>query len=743
MNPALQAAIVVARNRRARKLLLTLAAGLIVSLVMVAAVLVSSVGAVASLCQQAAEEQSSTTPTGYVPARPSREALADIPAHYLDAYRQAASEYGIDWAILAAIGKMESGHGEGGKEVTCIGSSAGVQGPMQFLPSTWATVGVDGNGDGVKDVCQYEDAIFGAANYLARSGAPQDYHAALFSYNHAEQYVQDVLAQAEKYRSAEEDAPTDRTSGDSSGSSGGWGAPFGGTGQPPQGWDLVDDDRRIDYELNTAYASHFEQAAEGWNALGGVKLQPSPSPSETDLVVTDGYAGGRQMGKTTSGGTMTADSNLMSLATDNARVALFAHELGHAEGFEHTAEDSVMNLPIVTNSNQNYTEPTPYDVSLYREVWGGSSGGGSGGGGSRAEGDAKAVFPLPAEYFDSYEDTWGDARGAGRTHEGTDLFAPEGTPIYSVTDGTVVPVSRSDGRGWNTLVGWTVMVEAAGSVGPVRKGDALYYAHMLEPSGLKPGDAVEAGDVVGKVGSTGEGPPGTLLQPASRGQHLHLGWYDPTGERAQAPSGAMNPYPLLEWLKSNGGTATGTEPFSPSPGGGLPPYCAAFEGLGIISGFGEKIGGLFGAGEGAATSNDPEGPVDAPGEEQATGDGAQVMGAAREYAGVPYVLGGASMSGIDCSGLTMRAYEAVGIQLPHWDDRQMNYGTPVDRSELQPGDLVFFSEPGVSPHGPNGVTHVALYAGDGRILHASSYFGEVTESDMSYIDGYVGARKLF
>src|SRR5215211_6534664 len=268
MNPALQAAIVVARNRRARKRLLTLAAGLIVSLVMVAAVLVSSVGAVASMCQQAAEQQSSTTPIGYVPTRPSQEALADIPANYLDAYRRAAGEYGIDWAILAAIGKIESGHGEGGKEVTCIGSSAGAQGPMQFLPSTWATEGVDGNGDGVKDVCQYEDAIFAAANYLARSGAPQDYHAALLSYNHADWYVQDVLVQAEKYRSAEEQARTDRTSGDSSGSSGGWQVPSGGSAWPPQGWDLVDDNRRIDYELNTVYASHFKQAAEGWNALG-------------------------------------------------------------------------------------------------------------------------------------------------------------------------------------------------------------------------------------------------------------------------------------------------------------------------------------------------------------------------------------------------------------------------------------------------------------------------------------------
>jgi cell wall-associated NlpC family hydrolase len=129
--------------------------------------------------------------------------------------------------------------------------------------------------------------------------------------------------------------------------------------------------------------------------------------------------------------------------------------------------------------------------------------------------------------------------------------------------------------------------------------------------------------------------------------------------------------------------------------------------------------------------------VDAPGEEQATGDATQVMDAAREYTGVPYVLGGASMSGIDCSGLTMRAYEAVGVHLPHWDDRQLNYGEPV-QGDPQPGDLVFFRE----HEGAGPATHVALYYGGGKILHASSYYGEVVVSDMAYISGYIGARRL-
>jgi cell wall-associated NlpC family hydrolase len=94
------------------------------------------------------------------------------------------------------------------------------------------------------------------------------------------------------------------------------------------------------------------------------------------------------------------------------------------------------------------------------------------------------------------------------------------------------------------------------------------------------------------------------------------------------------------------------------------------------------------------------------------------------------------MGGIDCSGLTMRAYQAAGIQLPHWDDKQMNYGTPVDNPA--PGDLVFFQEH--AGQGPT--THVALYYGNGKILHASSSYGEVVISDMKYLEGYVSARRL-
>ncbi|MEJ7840780.1 MAG: lytic murein transglycosylase [Rubrobacter sp.] len=116
---------------------------------------------------------------------------------YIELYKESARKYGFgrDWYVLAAIGQVESNHGQN------MGpSTAGAMGPMQFMPSTWATSGVDGNGDGTANVMDPRDAIPAAAGYLKEGGAPGDWYAALYSYNHADWYVKKVFAVAEGYR---------------------------------------------------------------------------------------------------------------------------------------------------------------------------------------------------------------------------------------------------------------------------------------------------------------------------------------------------------------------------------------------------------------------------------------------------------------------------------------------------------------------------------------------------------------
>ena len=116
---------------------------------------------------------------------------------YVRLYKESADRYGFagDWYVLAAVGKIESNHGEN------MGpSSAGAMGPMQFLPSTWSSYGVDGDGDGQANIMDPEDAIPAAAAYLKAGGAPDDWYAALFTYNRAGWYVEEVLAIAESYR---------------------------------------------------------------------------------------------------------------------------------------------------------------------------------------------------------------------------------------------------------------------------------------------------------------------------------------------------------------------------------------------------------------------------------------------------------------------------------------------------------------------------------------------------------------
>jgi hypothetical protein len=145
---------------------------------------------------------------------PSQTAVAHIPVNYLAFYRRAGDAYGLDWAVLAAIGKVETDHGRSRLPGVQSGvNCAGAAGPMQFgigagdhgcgdAGNAWAVYGVDGDQDGDRDVYDPADAIPAAARYLRASGAPGDYGAAIFAYNHADWYVARVLEWAQRYRGA-------------------------------------------------------------------------------------------------------------------------------------------------------------------------------------------------------------------------------------------------------------------------------------------------------------------------------------------------------------------------------------------------------------------------------------------------------------------------------------------------------------------------------------------------------------
>lgn len=104
---------------------------------------------------------------------------------------------------------------------------------------------------------------------------------------------------------------------------------------------------------------------------------------------------------------------------------------------------------------------------------------------------------------------------------------------------------------------------------------------------------------------------------------------------------------------------------------------------------------------------------------------------AQDYVGNPYVWGGASLTnGADCSGFTMAVFGHFGISLPHNAAAQSGCGVSVSESEIQPGDLVFYSSE--DEEGNVGIDHVAIYIGDGKIVHASNPDDGIKISQYNY-----------
>jgi len=116
----------------------------------------------------------------------------------------------------------------------------------------------------------------------------------------------------------------------------------------------------------------------------------------------------------------------------------------------------------------------------------------------------------------------------------------------------------------------------------------------------------------------------------------------------------------------------------------------------------------------------------------------RVISDSMNYIGVPYVFGGTSPSGFDCSGYVRYVFANAGIYLPRTADAQYEVGMPVSQDELIPGDLVFFSTYDY------GASHVGIYLGDGAFINASSSRGVAVDSLYSGYWGscYIGARRI-
>ena len=121
--------------------------------------------------------------------------------------------------------------------------------------------------------------------------------------------------------------------------------------------------------------------------------------------------------------------------------------------------------------------------------------------------------------------------------------------------------------------------------------------------------------------------------------------------------------------------------------------------------------------------------------------GQSVVDFAMNYLGTPYVWGGTSPSGFDCSGFCQYVYKQMGYSINRTADAQMSNGVSVSKSELQPGDLVFF----YGTYNTYGASHVGIYIGEGNFIHASSAATGVKISSLNttyYINHYYGARRI-
>jgi murein DD-endopeptidase MepM/ murein hydrolase activator NlpD len=355
----------------------------------------------------------------------------------LGLWQRAGDTYGIPWQVLAAINKVESNFGRN------MGpSSAGAVGWMQFMPDTWLRWGLDANGDGLADPWNPEDAVFAAARYLAAAGGTSDISRAVFAYNHAQWYVDEVLALASDF-----------------GSGAGFTLSTGSGG--PSAVFLLDD-------LQEKIAAARRAVARARDAMPRLEKRID-------------HAIDRQLElELRAGDPKIPTSKFRSL---ERRIASLergqAHDRRRTERSRNDLAAAVAKLQSLKGDLEAASVAAPAAASF---------------GGAVSSGDY--VFPVGGGP---------DVVSVGHTHHdypAADIAAPEGSPVYALTDAVVVE-TYTDGSG-RCGIGLKLRLDTG----------ALYvYCHLsyLEPV-VTPGAALAAGAPVGLVGSTGH----------ATGPHLHL-----------------------------------------------------------------------------------------------------------------------------------------------------------------------------------------------------------------------------
>ena len=369
------------------------------------------------------------------PAQPVQLAYPELQT----LWQSAGAAYGIPWQVLGAINKIESNFGGN------MGpSSAGAIGWMQFMPSTWLSWGVDANGDGIADPWNPQDAIFSAARYLAAAGGQNDLRQAIFAYNHADWYVNEVMQLAGTY----DDAPSDA---------------------------------RTLQNISIVPSQAQQTAAAADIAYRAALAKASSLAARADALERRAL-------------------NPRLLLSDRLTLQMLAAQAAVQRDFAREAADE-----LKAKLDQAETEATSVPSAAAPQP--------------AAQADQSAwVFPV------------GGGPGvvsASHTHHdypAVDIAAPEGSPVFSISDATV-------------LRSWTYPDPRCGIGLTIQTSDERVwtYCHLsyLEPS-VRPGTSLAAGELVGLVGMTGD----------ASGPHLHLQLQPATS------------YPQNEaWFKGFAGTA--------------------------------------------------------------------------------------------------------------------------------------------------------------------------------------------